>query len=234
MEARFANEENEFEQDVLTWPPVEQWPAEVHKQSLELRGVTKPSRVIRALQFELNRRRLETLHLEMDASLEAIVLQVHDVFRFAHPLPGWGVSGRVEEGSTASVIQLDEDVTMQPGVTYHVYLRFPDDGTDARIVVNPGTTVPTRTLIIAGEPFQQHPYARTTLWAFGPRTPDGAVKLFRVTKLERRSDTTVHLQAVIHNASIYDEPFGVPLPVTTLLFNPLGPRRRSRSCCSRK
>ena len=223
MEARFANEENEYQQDVLTWPPVEQWPADVHKQSLDIRGVTKPSRIIRALQFELNRRRFENMLLEMDASLEAVALQVHDIFRFAHPLPGWGVSGRLEAGSTASMLRLDEAVTMTPGQAYHVYLRFPDDGTDARLVVNPGDGLPHRTLTIVGDPFQQLPLPRTTLWACGRASPEGAIKLFRVTHMQRKSDTIVHLQAVAHNPSIYDEPEGVPLPVISLLFNPLGP-----------
>ena len=38
MEARFSNEESDFEQDVLTWPTIENWPPEVHKASLDLRG----------------------------------------------------------------------------------------------------------------------------------------------------------------------------------------------------
>ena len=100
MEGRYINEDDGYQSDVLTWPSVDHWPAEVRKASLDLRGITKASRVQRALQFELNRRRFEVLSLEMDCAPDALVLQVHDIFRFAHPLPGWGTSGRVMPGST--------------------------------------------------------------------------------------------------------------------------------------
>src|SRR5262249_26464789 len=139
MEARYSNEEDKFAQDVMTWPTVENWPAEVHKASLDLRGVTKPSRIQRALQFELNRRQYENVMLEFDNALDATTLLVHDLFRFAHPLPGWGASGRVAAGSTSSTVYLDAPVTMQAGVTYHLYLRFPDDTTEARVPVNTAT-----------------------------------------------------------------------------------------------
>src|SRR4030095_16887968 len=221
MEGRFANENDHYQQDVLAWPTVENWPADVHKASLELRGVTKPSRVMRALQFELNRRHFENVRLEMDCSLDAVVLQIHDIFRFAHPLPGWGWSGRVMENSTTTVVYLDEAVTMQAGVSYQLYIKHNTDFTEARPVVNPGGTT-TRTLTMAVA-FQYVPAPREAVWAFGTATPDGAVKLFRVTNLKRNSDTTVHLEAVIFNPTVVDEPVATALPVTTTLFNPLGP-----------
>ena len=90
MEGRFLNEEQGFQSDVLTWPSVEHWPSEVRKAALDLRGITKPSRVQRALQLELNRRRFEVLSLEMDCAPDALVLQIHDIFRFSHPLAGLG------------------------------------------------------------------------------------------------------------------------------------------------
>ena len=104
IEARFANEAEDFEQDVLTWPTLENWPTEVRKTSIELRGVTKPSRVMRAMQFELNRRRFENLSLEVTCNLEAVPLQPHDIFRFSHPLPGWGTSGRIRPGLLEPVL----------------------------------------------------------------------------------------------------------------------------------
>src|SRR4030095_16120073 len=172
-------------------------------------------------QFELNRRHFENVRLEMDCSLDAVVLQIHDIFRFAHPLPGWGWSGRVMENSTTTVVYLDEAVTMQAGVSYQLYIKHNTDFTEARPVVNPGGTT-TRTLTMAVA-FQYVPAPREAVWAFGTATPDGAVKLFRVTNLKRNSDTTVHLEAVIFNPTVVDEPVATALPVTTTLFNPLGP-----------
>jgi hypothetical protein len=221
MEARFANEEDGFQQDILVWPTIENWPVEVHKASLEIRTVTKPSRIMRALQYELNRRQFENCIIEFDNALDAVTLQPHDLFRFAHPLPGWGASGRLLEGSTAIHLVLDQYVSMAAGITYQVYLRHSDDTTEARIVFNPGDT--TTTVLDFGVPFSRTPVARDTLWAFGTATPDTAARIFRALRVERKSDTTVHIQAVVHNPSIYDEPTAIPVPVPTGLFNPLGP-----------
>jgi predicted phage tail protein len=221
MEARFANEEDAYQQDVLVWPTVEHWPVEVRKSSLEIRTVTKPSRIMRALQFELNRRQYENMVIEFDNALDAVTMQVHDLFRFSHPMPGWGASGRVQAGSTTSTVILDQDVTMTAGVTYQLYIKHNTDFTEARIVFNPGNT--TTHILQFGVPFAFAPAPDDALWAFGTASPDGAVRVFRATKVERKSDTTVHIQAVVHNPTIYDEATAIPVPPTTGLPNPLGP-----------
>ena len=223
IEARFANEDLDFEQDVLTWPTIANWPPHVRKTSLELRGVTKPSRVMRAMQFELNRRQFENLSLEMTCMLDAIVLQPHDLFRFSHPLPGWGVSGRIQPGSTQTLLYLDQEVVFSGSQSYIVYVRHDDGTTEVKSVSYPGD-VPQRTLTL-NTPLSAVPAPRTSLWAFGVQQGpvDTAVKIFRVIRMQRMSDTTVRLQAMIHNPSIYDEAVAVPLPVITDLFNPLGP-----------
>ncbi len=221
MEARFANEDADFEQDVLTWPTIQNWPPEVHKASLDLRGVTKPSRVMRAMQFELNRRRYENMLLELDASAEALPLQIHDLFRFSHPLPGWGTSGRTQPGSTTFTLVLDEPCTFEPGVNYVVYVRYENDVVEVRNVI-PTVPSPVYALILT-TPLSLTPVPHTTLWVFGRLDSEANTRIFRVTALQRKSDTTVHLEAVIHNPSIYDDPLAAPLPVITTLFNPLGP-----------
>lgn len=221
MEARFTNEEQDFEQDVLTWPTIANWPVTVHKASTDLRGVTKPSRVMRALQFELNRRRFELLSMECDAALDAMVLQPHDIFRFSHPMPGWGTSGRVRPGSTVNTLFLDTPVTFQTGIAYHMYLRFDFDATDLKAVINPGAG--TYHAVTFTTPLAQFPDPDVTLWAFGESSPiDTAVKLFRAVRIQRKSDTTVHIQAIAHNPSIYDEATATALPVVSSLFNPAG------------
>jgi hypothetical protein len=222
IEARFANEDEDFAQDVLTWPVIEAWPVEVHKTSLEMRGVTKPSRVMRAMQFELNRRQLENLRLELTCTLDALVLQPHDLFRFSHPLPGWGVSGRLLPGSTSTTLLLDTPATFSGLQSYIVYVRHEDGTTEVRPVSYPGD-VSTQTITLLSA-LSQAPVPRTSLWAFGHLLPpvDTAVKVFRVVRMQRMSDTTIRLEAVVHNPSLYDEADAIPLPIITTLFNPLG------------
>jgi predicted phage tail protein len=223
LEARFANEEAGYQQDVLTWPAIEHWPAQVRKSGVELKGVTKPSRVIRALQFELNRRRYETLALEMSCALDALVLQPHDLFRFSHPMPGWGVSGRLQAGSTTTTLHLDEAVQFTGAQSYLVYVRHDNDLVELKPVVYPGDVF-TTTITLAA-PLLQTPTPRLALWAFGYQVGnfDTATKVFRVVSLKRTSNNRVLIQAMIHNPSVVDEPEATPLPVTGGPFNPLGP-----------
>ena len=221
IEGRFINEDNDFQSDVLTWPSVDHWPGEVRKASLDLRGITKASRVQRALQFELNRRRFEVLSLEMDCAPDALVLQVHDVFRFAHPLPGWGTSGRILPGSTTTTLIVDTPVTFEAGKAYHVYVRHHTDLTELRPVINPGDT---RSVLSLATPMSFAPIPYDCVWACGESSPiDTAQRPFRVVRMARNADHSVHLQAIAHNPTLYDEATAEALPEITTLFNPLGP-----------
>ncbi|HEX6827131.1 MAG TPA: hypothetical protein VF077_12510 [Nitrospiraceae bacterium] len=223
LEARFANEEQDFQQDVLTWPTIDHWPADVRKTGIEVKGVTKPSRIMRAMQFELNRRRLETLTLEMTCALDALVLQPHDLFRFSHPLPGWGVSGRLQFGSTTTTLVLDYPVQFAGPGPYLVYVRHDNDAVEMRPVIYPGDT--TTTTIHLASPLLATPAPRESLWAFGTQQGpiDTATRTFRVIGLKRSSQNRVTIQAMLHNPSVVDEPEGEANPTTTGLFNPLGP-----------
>ena len=222
MEGRFLNEDEGFASDVLTWPSVEHWPVEVRKASLDLRGITKASRVQRALQFELNRRRFEVLSLEMDCAPDALVLQVHDLFRFAHPLPGWGTSGRILPGSTTTTLLVDTPVTFEAGKAYHVYVRYQTNLMELRPVINPGPG--PASVVALATPLSFAPIPYDCVWAWGESSPiDTAQRAFRVVRMARNADHSVHLQAIAHNPTLYDEPTAEPLPEITTLFNPLGP-----------
>ena len=222
MEGRFADVEAAWEQSVITWPTEPNWPTPLYKSSIDLRGVTRRAAVMRHLHYELNRRLLPKLTLQMDCSLEALALTANTIFRFAHPLPGWGISGRLQAGSTTTSLRLDEAVTFTAGQVYHLYVRHENDTVETRPVVNPGSG--TTQQITLSSPLSQVPVPVTSLYAFGESTPlDTAIREFRVVTLERLSDNTIRINAVQHNASIYDDAVATPLPNIDTLFNPLGP-----------
>lgn len=222
MEGRFADEAADWEASVLTWPEVDNWPLAMQKSTIDLRGVTRRSAVMRHLQYELNRRRLPKLTLRMDCAMDALALAVNDIFRFSHPLPGWGTSGRIQPGSTTTTIFLDEEVSFLTGRDYHLYVRHEDDTIETKAVVNPGTSA-VKTLTLSSA-LSQTPVAINSTYAFGQSSPvDTAVREFRVVRMERLTDQTIRLEAVQHNPAIYDDAVASPLPVISDLFNPLGP-----------
>ena len=169
MEGRFINEEQGFRVRCPDLAP---------RGRLARRGAQGQSRPAghyqalarpTGLQFELNRRRFEVLSLEMDCAPDALVLQVHDLFRFAHPLPGWGTSGRIQPGSTATTLILDEPVTFEAGKAYHVYVRYQTDLIELRPVINPGDTQVVTSGLATPLSFAPIPY--DCLWACGESSP---------------------------------------------------------------
>lgn len=227
LEAQYVNEDsNKYDTDVLTWPRPENQSANPRKATVQLPGITKGTRVDRDLQYRLNQIRLPRVMLTCDAASDAIVFQPHDIVRFSHPMPGWGVSGRVVAAST-TVLGVDEDVTFQPGLTYHVYVRNDVNQYVVRSLINPATggAVVTRTLSIpAGTPLPWVSAARTSHWSVGQSTPvDTSSRLFRIVSMRSNDDLTVHIEAIQHNPSIYDDPVASPLPPVSDLPNPLGP-----------
>lgn len=225
IEAQFADEDEDFEVNVLTHPDIDNWPAVVRKDSVRLRGITSRNELQRALQFELNQRQLSNVFLECESSLEALVLQAHDVFRFSHPLPGWGTSGRIAAGAnTTSHAVLDEDVTFVAGNSYHLYVRHDDDVTEVKDLINPGNLTTREVDLQGGQFFSKTPVPGACLWAFGQSSPsDTAIRPFRVRSLEHTARQTIRIRALLHNSSVYTEPTPVTPAVISDLWNPLGP-----------
>jgi predicted phage tail protein len=85
---------------------------------LDLKGIVDAQRAWEegALQLLLNRYVLKTA--EWEAPLEAIGCTVGDVVYVQHDMPNYGQAGRMAQGSTTTVMQLDRPVHMEAGKTY--------------------------------------------------------------------------------------------------------------------
>lgn len=88
--------------------------------SITLYGVTSHDRAFKEALFQLNLNRYIQRTIEFGAPLEAIACRVGDVILVQHDMPQWGVAGRLDAGSTASVLNLDRDVTLEAGKTYKI------------------------------------------------------------------------------------------------------------------
>jgi hypothetical protein len=74
------------------------------------------------LHLNLNKYILQTV--EFDAPTEAIACTAGDLVYIQHDMPQWGDAGRVAAGSTNSVINLDREVTLEPGKQYKLLIHF--------------------------------------------------------------------------------------------------------------
>lgn len=233
LEARFPNEDEDYEQDVLTYPREEDWPQFINKSSLEFRSFTRSSQVERETAFNLVSRRFQKQVLEFKMNIAGMVFEIMDVIRFSHPLAGYGFAGRVVDqyGSSTNDVRtiiLDSEVTFTFGIEYHVFIQNEDGVQNERILENPVPapgTLATRVLILEGtEPdLDFTPSPGLTQWAFGGVAPEQAIKEFRITRVERSGDFVISVSAVEHNATIFDPFTATLLPSPSHLIRPDGP-----------
>jgi predicted phage tail protein/sulfur carrier protein ThiS len=90
--------------------------------AITLQGVTSYERAYREAVFQLNLNRHIIQSCEFATTLEALGCTVGDVILVQHDMPQWGAAGRLEAGSTTTLLKLDRPVTMSAGKSYRVLL----------------------------------------------------------------------------------------------------------------
>ena len=218
VEASYNDEDNNYERTSIAYPPVGTQPTIQRRASVDPRGVSTYDEALAVAQFELKQRQGPTRQLSFSTSLEGFRLQPYDLINFSHDLPGWGDSGRVATGAnTTTHVVLDRPVNITVGTAYSLYCRFPNDETEIRAVINPGTG--TYTELDVSVAFSQIPTPDTTLWSFGESSPAAAVVPFRLIEAPVYDETTgkMDVVAIWHNSNLYtDDPPTAPPPITQL------------------
>jgi predicted phage tail protein len=86
--------------------------------AVTLYGVDEYNHAYREGMFMMNLNRFIQKTIEFSAPLEAVACSVGDLIYVQHDMPNWAQAGRLEAGSTATVLKLDRPVTMEAGKTY--------------------------------------------------------------------------------------------------------------------
>ena len=86
--------------------------------AVTLYGVTDYDRAYKEGLFQLNLNRYILQTVEFGAPLEALACTVGSLVYVQHDMPQWGYAGRLETGSTASVLNFDRSVSMVTGTSY--------------------------------------------------------------------------------------------------------------------
>lgn len=92
--------------------------AKQRSSAVTLYGVTDYETAYKEGQFQLNLNRYILKTIGFSAPLEAVACSVGDLIYVQHDMTNWAVAGRFEAGSTASVVKLDRDVTLEAGKQY--------------------------------------------------------------------------------------------------------------------
>jgi len=219
IQTQFLNEDNNFEEEVYEYPEAVAQSAEVFAESIELRGVTNPVEVAAFSKISLGLFQLPAFSFSFEAPPEAILVQKHMVIGISHDVMGWGVAGRVmpDAGNSTTSFKVDQDITIDGGKSYHVYVMFPDGSYEVKFL---DTAVGTHDNIVVNvaSPFSQVPTDEDTRWVLGENSPvNTAIKLGRVEDVVLLKDGWVRLSGVHHNSFVYgNEPPGPVLPTSNL------------------
>lgn len=122
FEAQFWNEDLDFEQDTypLEDPLLSESDERVDAQ-VNLLGVTSRKQADSILRHFILKNRLSQRMISCDVGPEAIGLELGDVFKFAHNVPGWGLSGKlVAVEGDGTRLKLDRDVVVESGKEYEL------------------------------------------------------------------------------------------------------------------
>jgi len=213
LEGRYLNAYNAYENDVETYPEHADWPNVVKKLSLEFKGVSRNTQVLRELFFELRARTLPKFTIEFLIPLEGIVFEVMDIINFTYPQFTESISGRIaekygDEVNTVRQFIIDEDFTFEVGESYIGIIKYPNDTLQTIILDNPATStdVTTRRIELdVGDPDLNFiPTALETLYSIGNQT-EVLTYPVRVTDISKDSEFTVRVQGVQHVPEIYDD-----------------------------
>ncbi len=195
---------------------------------------TNASQAYREGRFLLWMNKFITRVLTLKVDIDAICCEAGDIISVSHDVSAWGIgSGRVQAGSTTTVVNLDHAITLESGVTYGLLIRHAmDDSIEEAIISNPPGTYTSVTLsapllkTAKGSSFL--PSGKILLEGGGDiLLEDGSGKLFlenvniadvysigqlsleskpfRVVNIKYNGDFTADIQAIEYNPSVYDD-----------------------------
>ena len=223
MEGRFLNEDEGFQSDVLTWPSVDALAGRgAQGQSRPARALPRPRACNGPCNLSSTAAALKCCRWRWTAPRMPWSCKCMTCFALPIPCPAGAPPGASCPARRPRTLILDSPVTFEAGQSLSCLCALSDGpgGAAARHQSRAGA----RPRLSLATPLSFAPIPYDCVWACGESSPvDTAQRPFRVVRMARNADHSVHLQAIAHNPTLYDEPTAEPLPDITTLFNPLGP-----------
>lgn len=165
-------------------------------------------------QFLLNCNQYLLRTVTFDVGVDAIASTVGEVVYVSHDVPQWGESGRVINGRL-DYVQIDREVIMEAGETYHVMVRHSDDDSIEEVeVINnrvemelrafdstPESIHATSFLAVATN-FTKSPKAED-VYAFGK--VEEVAKEFRIVTISRTQEMERRVTALEYRSEVYSD-----------------------------
>lgn len=171
--------------------------------TIDLFGCTDLDMAGRAGNLYAAQNLYRTRRLRWHADFEGMTLARGDVVQLSHDLATYDYSGRLVEGSTASVLQLDRAVPLVPGTVYITLVK--PDGTFATHQAVGGTGEATSLTLSSALAFDpgadpDHP-PYDYRWLFGASATPG--RLVKIDSIRPLDEATVEIVAIDEDPLFY-------------------------------
>jgi len=177
------------------------------KAQVKIDAAISQAEAVREGVFRINSNKYLSRVVTFDADVDSFACTVGDLFYFAHETVDYETSrkgSRIlaagnDDGSGNPFVQLDQDVTIENGVTYKILVRLSDDTLVEKTVGNAAGTTDTLTLTTT---FSTVP-ATYDLFLFGVAST--YKKTYRLTGITRADDFTRTITGIEYIPEIYTD-----------------------------
>ena len=180
------------------------------KANIKINAAVSRSWAIREATFRLNNNKYLTKTIEFEASIDSIACVVGDLIYFQHMVPHYSDSnsGRIVAAG-GSYVQLDQEVTLEVGVSYAILVRFGDNSMIEKSLQAIASTHTTDTLLLSTD-WTEAPI-EYDLYVFGEAST--YKKTYRVTDITRAQELTRNISCLEYVDAIYtDDPYVIETP----------------------
>jgi predicted phage tail protein len=125
IDVTYFNKENGYKQETVKVSNILQSPNEPQRSSsITLFGVVDKDAAYREGELQLALNKYVTQSVMFSAPTDAIACTVGNVILIQHDMPQWGYGGRLESGSTRSIINVDRPMHFEPASSYALLVQY--------------------------------------------------------------------------------------------------------------
>ena len=199
IEVQFMDKEKGYRQETIAYIDEEAIAGGEPMRKAQIRlFTTRTSYALRIGRYALKVAKYINRTVSFKAGIDAIACQAGDVVSISHDVSQWGFSGRVQAGSTTTLVKLDRSIEIENGKSYKIQVRFQDDTIEEKNVTSSAGTYTE----IECEAFSSAPQA-FDVYAIGETNK--VKKDFRVISIQREGTNECQVQALEYNESVYDD-----------------------------
>ena len=175
---------------------------------ITMNAIDNWAQAYREAKYKLRQNQYLLRTVSFSADVDAIACQVGDCILVQHDVPQWGFGGRIAGATSTSSFTLDQEVTLEAGITYEIMLRLNATDTLEKRTITPVSQTTTTNIISVTSPFSAIPSEDNDVYTIGEVSVSS--KPFIVAKIDRSMDQIRKISALEYVEGVYTEATTIP------------------------